>query len=80
MADELLFNVSNDDLLISIYQKQGRTRDDLPYTDEIEQIHAAIVGLEYPCRQSVPIYQSQGHPFIQTEESLFAVLNEHRLV
>lgn len=44
MADELLFNVSNDDLLISVYQKQGRTLDDLPYTDEFEQIYAAIVG------------------------------------
>lgn len=44
MPDDLLFNVSNDELLISVYQKQGRTLDDLPYTDEFERIYEAVVG------------------------------------
>ena len=44
MADDLLFNISSDELLISVYQKQGRTLDDLPYTQEFERIYEALVG------------------------------------
>jgi len=46
MADDLLFNISSDELLISVYQKQGRTLDDLPYTQQFERIYEAIVGDE----------------------------------
>ncbi len=41
---DTLFETSNDDLLISVYVKQGRTLDDLPYTDEFEAIYSAVVG------------------------------------
>jgi hypothetical protein len=40
----MLFPTSDDELLISVYQKQGRTLDDLPYTEEFDAIHAAVVG------------------------------------
>lgn len=42
MPDDVLFPVSDDDLLISVYQKQGRTLDDLPYTDAFESLYAAM--------------------------------------
>jgi len=42
MPDDVLFPVSDDDLLISVYQKQGRTLDDLPYTDAFEWLYAAM--------------------------------------
>ncbi len=42
----MLFPTSDDELLISVYQKQGRTLDDLPYTDEFDAIHAAVIGDE----------------------------------
>lgn len=39
-----LFETSDDELLISVYQKQGRTLDDLPYTPEFEAIYEAAGG------------------------------------
>jgi len=44
MPEDLLFPTSDDDLLISVYQKQGRTLDDLPYTDAFERIYIAMYG------------------------------------
>lgn len=44
MPDPTLFPTSDDDLLTSVYQKQGRTLDDLPYTSEFEAIYAAMYG------------------------------------
>ncbi|MFK7790233.1 MAG: hypothetical protein AB8C95_12170 [Phycisphaeraceae bacterium] len=44
MPDELLFPTSDDDLLISVYQKQGRTLDDLPYTDAFETLYSSMYG------------------------------------
>lgn len=41
---DTLFETSGDELLISVYQKQGRTLDDLPYTPQFEAIYAAIAG------------------------------------
>lgn len=46
MSEELLFPTSDDDLLISAYQKQGRTLDDLPYTQEFETLYTAMYGGE----------------------------------
>lgn len=46
MADDLLFPTNDDDLLISVYQKQGRTLDDLPYTDDFENLYSAMYGGE----------------------------------
>ena len=46
MPDELLFPTSDDDLLISVYQKQGRTLDDLPYTDAFETLYTSMYGEE----------------------------------
>lgn len=39
---ETLFETSDDELLISVYARQGRTLDDLPYTPEFEAIVAAV--------------------------------------
>lgn len=44
MSEPLLFQTSDDELLISVYARQGRTLDDLPYTEHFEAIYAAIVG------------------------------------
>lgn len=44
MSDELLFPTSDDDLLISVYQKQRRTLDDLPYTDAFETLYLSMYG------------------------------------
>ena len=44
MSDDLLFPTSDDDLLISVYQKQGRTLDDLPYTDVFETLYTSMYG------------------------------------
>lgn len=41
---ESLFPTNDNDLLVSVYQKQGRTLDDLPYTPEFEAIYAAMYG------------------------------------
>ena len=43
---ESLFPINDDDLLIAVYRKQGRTLDDLPYTDDFEAIYAAMYGPE----------------------------------
>lgn len=42
MAQPTLFKNSFDELLISVYLKQGRTLDDLPYTPEFEAIYRAV--------------------------------------
>lgn len=42
--EPVLFETSDDELLIGVYARQGRTLDDLPYTDEFEAIYAALVG------------------------------------
>ena len=44
MSEHLLFPTSDEDLLISVYQKQGRTLDDLPYTAEFDALYAAMYG------------------------------------
>src|SRR5690349_18648294 len=44
MPTPRLFPDSDDDLLISVYRRQARTLDDLPYTSEFEAIYAAIYG------------------------------------
>ncbi|MCX5658691.1 MAG: hypothetical protein NTW19_03090 [Planctomycetota bacterium] len=41
MPQDALFPAPDDELLISVYQKQGRTLDDLPYTEEFERIYQA---------------------------------------
>lgn len=46
MDEKQLFPTSDEDLLISVYQKQGRTLDDLPYTAEFEALYAALYGCE----------------------------------
>lgn len=46
MEDNTLFETSGDELLVSVYARQGRTLDDLPYTPEFEAIYSAIVGGE----------------------------------
>lgn len=46
MTEELLFPTSDDDLLVSVYQKQGRTLDDLPYTDSFETIYLSMYAGE----------------------------------
>ena len=46
MSDEQLFPLplrdSDDELLISVYRKQSRTLDDLPYTPELSEIALAM--------------------------------------
>lgn len=46
MADQALFETSGDELLVSVYARQGRTLDDLPYTTEFEAIYEAMTGGE----------------------------------
>jgi len=43
---QTLFGTDSDDLLINVYQQQGRTLDDLPYTDEFEAIYQTVVSEE----------------------------------
>lgn len=43
---DALFPINDDELLINVYQKQGRTLDDLPYTDEFETLYAAMYGAD----------------------------------
>ncbi len=43
MADTL-FPLNDDDTLLSVYQKQGRTLDDLPYTEAFEAIYLSLYG------------------------------------
>jgi len=54
MPDELLFPTSDDDLLISVYQKQGRTLDDLPYTDAFETLYASMYGEDGSADEHMP--------------------------
>lgn len=42
MTEPALFAGHDDDLLIRVYEKQGRTLDDLPYTEEFEHIVEAV--------------------------------------
>ncbi|MFI4861498.1 MAG: hypothetical protein ACIAXF_12560 [Phycisphaerales bacterium JB063] len=44
MPEPTLFPTSDDDLLTSVYQKQGRTLDDLPYTEEFETLYRSMYG------------------------------------
>jgi hypothetical protein len=44
MADNTLFETSGDELLVSVYARQGRTLDDLPYTPQFEAIYQTMVG------------------------------------
>jgi len=55
MPDDTLFQTSGDELLIAVYQKQGRTLDDLPYTPQFEVIYEAIAGGDAPAvsRQAI---------------------------
>lgn len=41
---DALFPINDDELLISVYLKQGRTLDDLPYTDEFESLYLDMYG------------------------------------
>ena len=41
---DVLFPINDDELLINVYLKQGRTLDDLPYTDEFEALYTAMYG------------------------------------
>ncbi len=43
-AMDALFPTNDDDLLISVYLKQGRTLDDLPYTEQFEALYDAMYG------------------------------------
>ena len=43
---DTLFDTSDDELLISVYTRQGRTLDDLPYTTEFEAIYDAMAEQE----------------------------------
>ncbi len=45
-ATPALFETSDEALLISVYQRVGRTLDDLPYTDDFEAIYTAMYGPE----------------------------------
>jgi len=50
MSQDSLFDnpgqpiAGDDELLIAVYARQGRTLDDLPYTDEFEAIYVAYCG------------------------------------
>lgn len=49
MAEGSLFDGSPDEddaLLISVYQRAGRTLDDLPYTEEFERIYVAACPID----------------------------------
>ena len=54
MTDDTLFPTNDDELLISVYQKQGRTLDDLPYTDAFETLYAAMYGGNEVEQQDAP--------------------------
>jgi hypothetical protein len=43
---DTLFETSDDDLLISVFARQGRTLDDLPYTEAFEAIYEAMTAGE----------------------------------
>ena len=44
MVEDTLFQTSDDELLISVFRRQGRTLDDLPYTNAFEAIYQAYTG------------------------------------
>lgn len=44
MTENLLFPIDDEDLLISVYQKQGRTLDDLPYTEQFTALYESMYG------------------------------------
>lgn len=52
MAQDQLFEISGDELLISVYARQGRTLDDLPYTQEFENIAAAMGAADSQARRA----------------------------
>ncbi|MEM6853920.1 MAG: hypothetical protein AAF911_10745 [Planctomycetota bacterium] len=62
---DALFPINDDELLINVYQKQGRTLDDLPYTDEFETLYTAMYG---------PNGRDADHPAEQTKAKVI-----HRL-
>ncbi len=43
---DALFETNDEAELVSVYQRVGRTLDDLPYTDEFEQVYTAMYGPE----------------------------------
>ena len=45
---DALFETSDEALLISVYQRAGRTLDDLPYTEQFEQLFTAMYGRDAP--------------------------------
>ncbi len=46
MTSETLFPTDDTDELVSVYMRQGRTLDDLPYTDDFEAIYAAMYAAD----------------------------------
>ncbi len=54
---DALFPINDDELLINVYLKQGRTLDDLPYTQEFETLYCTMYGPDG--RDAPPA--SQGH-------------------
>lgn len=60
-SDPSLFSINDDDLLTSVYQKLGRTLDDLPYTEEFETLYATMYG---PDGRDSPPTQSPTAPAI----------------
>lgn len=59
MSSAHLFPVSDDELLISVYMKQGRTLDDLPYTPQFEAIYGALGGAEMGMTRSQLLHRLQ---------------------
>lgn len=53
---DTLFETSDDELLVSVYAKQGRTLDDLPYTPEFEAIVAAL-GVEDDAKARAALFR-----------------------
>jgi len=41
---QALFPTNDDELLTSVYQKLGRTLDDLPYTEQFDALYDAMYG------------------------------------
>jgi len=53
MVEERLFDDAGDELLISVYHRQGRTLDDLPYTPEFDVISEAMGAETLPARAAL---------------------------
>lgn len=64
-----LFPVNDDDLLVNVYVKQGRTLDDLPYTDEFEALYTTMYG---------PDGRDADHPLTQSRARVFHRLHNLR--